>query len=255
MVAAPMNQFSLLTEEHNDQRFHITGPKAIVFALDGFIHRRDQFSVYFNDGKEGFLTHLLATRPATGEVIVDCSGSPEVNARFLKSPRSVFVAKPEGINVQFVATQASRVAFRGGDAFAVPLPRFIVRLQRREFFRIATPRAKPVLLAMRLAPEGKELEYPIHDLSVAGCGLSAGSVPAEVHVGLSVPGCRFLLPDAHKTQVVATGTVRHGTVLSGHHGSHQCRIGLQFEGLEASVEHSIQRYIAQVEHLQRELAK
>ena len=56
-------------------------------------------------------------------------------------------------------------------AFAVPLPKFIVRLQRRDAFRIETPRIRPLEFFGRL-PDGRLLKLPAHDISVAGIGLA-----------------------------------------------------------------------------------
>lgn len=249
-----MTQLAQLSEQEIEERFHITGRMAVLFSLGEYVNHREQFTVHFNDGSESFLTFLLSTKPESGELIIDRSGSPQVNERFLKSRRNVFVGRPEGVNVQFATGPARRVNFDGDDAFALPLPKFIIRLQRREYFRITTPRARPLMLTARLAGGGSA-SLPLHDLSVSGCGLSAPAVPAGWEAGVSLSECRFVLPDPNDTLVAARAVIRHTTEVSSQPGPGRFRIGLQFDGLELALEHRIQRYIVQVEHERRELLK
>jgi hypothetical protein len=68
----------------------------------------------------------------------------------LASEKNVFVGRPGGIRVQFTTGAVSELIYAGSKAFAVALPKFVVRLQRRDFFRIATPRAKPLQFFGRL---------------------------------------------------------------------------------------------------------
>lgn len=250
-----MAQLAQLSEEEIEKRFHITGRMAVLFSLGEYVHHSEQFTVHFNGGRESFLTYLLSANPETDEIIVDVSGSPEINARFLQSERNVFVARPEGVSVQFAAGQPRRVDFDGDDAFALPLPKFIIRLQRRDYFRITTPRGKPIKLSLRLPDKGGTAAYPLHDLSVAGCGLNAGALPPGLEAGFRIADCRFVLPDSHETLVSTPAVVRHATAVSSQPGPNRFRIGLQFGNLERTLEHRIQRYIVQVEHERRELLK
>lgn len=248
-----MGQLAQLSEAEIEERFHISGRRAILFSLDGHVRQRAQFTVHFNEGRESFLTYLLAVAPLRGEVVIDRSGSGEVNARFHKSARNIFVARPDGISVQFACGAPRRVVFDGDDAFALPLPEFIVRLQRRDFFRIATPLVRPIMLNATLPGERPGFSLGLHDLSVAGCGLSAASVPAGLEAGMTLPCARFVLPDHHHTLVSGPAVVRHVTALTAASGAGQLRIGLQFGTLDRTLEHPIQRYIAQIEHERHEL--
>lgn len=250
-----MTQLMQLSEEEIEDRFHITGRMAVLFSLAEYVNCREQFTVHFNEGKESFLTYLLSVNPETGELIVDISGSPQVNARFLESKRNVFVARPDGVSIQFATGRPRRVDFDGDDAFALPLPPFIIRLQRREYFRVTTPVARPIMLTMRLPGDVLGIKLPLRDLSVAGCGINAAVVTAGIEPGISLEDCRFELPDDHKTRVRATATVRHVTEISPQPGPHRYRIGLQFVDLERAMDHRIQRYIVHVEHERRELLK
>ncbi|MCG2576663.1 flagellar brake protein [Dechloromonas sp. XY25] len=243
-----MSQIAQLSEAEIEDRFQISGARPVGFMLSGFARDGDRFSVHF--GNELFLTTLLSAHHDKG-LVFDCSGSNELNQRFLASERNVFVGRPHGIHVQFATGRAREILFSGSKAFAVALPKTLVRLQRRDTFRIETPRGRPLSFLGRLAG-GALLTQPGHDISVAGVGLSAGMLPDGLVPGTVLENCRFALPeDEHDLRFSAT--LRHVTELEGRSGQRQWRLGLQFNDLPPADQNRIQRYIARVERERNEL--
>lgn len=245
-----MSQIAQLSEAEIEDRFHIVGARPVAFLLAGFAREGDRFSVHFGD--EVFLTTLLAASPEKNQLIIDCSGSPEINRRFLASGRNVFVGRPGGIHVQFSSGPAVEMLFGGAQAFAVALPKYVVRLQRREFFRIETPRVRPLTFYGRL-PGGALLNLPAHDISVAGLGLVGANLPDGLSPGLALPNSHFSLPEDDK-DFFFSAKVRHLTEQPSRTGLRQWRLGLQFEDLAGQERNRIQRYIDRVERERRELA-
>lgn len=246
-----MSQIAELTEAEIEARFHVVGTLPVAFMLTGFARERDPFSVQFGGGQEMFLTTLLAVEPHSGVLIFDCSGSEETNHKFLASERNVFVGRPAGIHVQFVTGAPREVKYEGGRAFAVGVPKHLVRLQRREYFRIETPRVRPLQFFGRL-PGGGLLNLPAHDISVAGIGLTAGSPPAGPEIGMALENCHCALPEDEQ-DLFFRATVRHITARESRGGVQQWRIGLHFADLPGNAENRIQRYIARVERERHEL--
>lgn len=243
-----MSQIAQLSEAEIEDRFQISGARPVGFMLNGFARDSDRFSVHF--GSEMFLTTLLAAHHDKG-LVFDCSGSPELNQRFLSSERNVFVGRPGGIHVQFATGRAHEILFSGSKAFAVSLPKTLIRLQRRDTFRIETPRSRPLSFFGRM-PGGALLNQPGHDISVAGVGLIAGMLPDDLLPGTALENCRFTLPgDEHDLHFSAT--LRHVTEQEGRAGQRQWRLGLQFNDLPPADQNRIQRYIARVERERHEL--
>lgn len=245
-----MTQIAQLSAAEIEARFHIVGKRPVAFLLAGFARSGDQFSVQFGD--DVFLTTLLAALPEKGRLIIDCSGSPELNRRFLASRRAVFTGRPGGVHVQFTSGPAVEMLFAGAQAFALDLPAFVLRLQRRESFRIETPRARPLPFFARL-PDGGRLDLPAHDISVAGIGLTGSNLPEGISLGLCLPNSRFSLPEDEK-DLFFSATVRHLTEQASRSGLRQWRVGIQFEDLPAVEQNRIQRYIDRVERERRELS-
>jgi c-di-GMP-binding flagellar brake protein YcgR len=246
-----VSQIAQLSEAEIEERFHVKGTLPIAFMLTGFARERDSFSVQFGSGQAMFLTTLLSVEPHSGVLIFDCSGSDDTNRQFLASQRNIFIGRPGGIHVQFVTGPAREIKFEGGKAFSVALPKYLVRLQRREFFRIETPHVRPLQFFGR-KPEGGLLNLPVHDISVSGLGLTSGSDPVDLEIGMALENCRLALPeDEH--DLFFRATVRHITPRESRAGIQQWRIGLHLEGLPGNAETRIQRYIARIERERHEL--
>jgi c-di-GMP-binding flagellar brake protein YcgR len=246
-----VSQIAQLSEAEIEDRFHVVGTLPIAFMLTGFARERDSFSVQFGGGQDMFLTTLLSVEPHSGVLIFDCSGSEETNRKFLASERNVFVGRPAGIHVQFVTGPAREIKFEGGKAFSVALPKRLLRLQRREYFRIETPHVRPLQFFGRL-PGGALLNLPAHDISVAGIGLTAPTPPDGLEVGMALESCRFSLPEEEQ-DLFFKASVRHITARESRAGIRPWRIGLQFADLPGNAGNRIQRYIARLERERHEL--
>lgn len=247
-----MSQIAQLSEAEIEAHFHVKGALPVAFMLAEFARDHEQFSVQFGGGAEMFLTTPLAVNSDKGLLIFDCSGSVESNQRFLQSQRNVFIGRPGGIHVQFTTGAAREISYEGGKAFAVALPKLLVRLQRRDYFRIETPQVKPLQFFGRL-PGGGLLNLPAHDISVAGIGIKSGASPDGLGPGLVLEKCHFSLP-ADEHDLLFSATVRHVTELEGRTGLRQWRIGMQFNDLKVTAESRIQRYITHVERERHELS-
>lgn len=246
-----MTQISQLSEAEIEARFHVTGARPVGFMLAGYAKDGVQFTIQFGGGADLFLTTLLAVIPERNLLIFDCSGSQDMNRRLLAGDRALFIGRPGGIHVQFAVGRVQETIYAGARAFAVALPAHVVRLQRREYFRIDTPRARPLEFFGRLA--GEALRMPAHDLSVVGVALTAPQPPAGIEPGQTLDNCHFALPE-DKHELFFNAVVRHVTRLEGRSGMAQWRIGLQITNLPTREENRIQRYIARVERERHELS-
>ena len=246
-----MSQIAQLSEAEIEARFHVTGTLPVAFLLVGFARTNDQFTVSFGGAQETMLTTLLDVQPAGDLLIFDCSGSADINQRFLKADRHVFSGRPKGIHVQFSTGPASEVIYGGSKEFAVALPKQIVRMQRRDTFRIETPLGRPLQFFGRRV-DSRLLNVPAHDISVAGLGMTAPVLPEGLSPGDRLENCHFSLPeDEH--ELFFSATIRHVTPQVGRTGLQQWRIGLHFEDMPTLEENRIQRYIARVERERHEL--
>lgn len=241
-----------LSDDEIEDRYFLLGRMEILSVLNDLIHRRTPVTVHYNGGRDFFITTLLEARPEA--LIFDLGGDDKANDRLPLSPGSVFVAYLDGIRVQFSGAQARRFSWGGSDAFWVPLPERVVRVQRRESFRILLPVAQPLMVALYNGSDKLIGEWPTHDLSVGGLALTTLGQP---HFKPMQPIARlvFQLPLAKRQAIDCPAMVRHVTPLSDRMGSARYRVGLSFSRLPLATAVAVQRCIIRIEHDRRNLVR
>ncbi len=232
-----------LSDDEIEDRYFLRGRMEIISVLNDLIHRREQITVHFNSGRDFFMTTVLEARQDA--LVFDISGDAKINQRLSQSSGCVFVARLNGIRVQFVVTQPERFSWGGSDAYIVPLPERIVRMQRRESYRITLPVTKPLIVKF-YAADGIGLgEFATHNLSVGGLGIAAVGRTA-LELSEKIARARVLL--TKQRSVDCDAVVRHTTVLAERANESHYRIGVAFSDLPSSMGVMIQRYITKTEH-------
>ena len=236
-----------LSNDEIEDRYFLLGRMEILSVLNELIHRRESVTVYFNGGRDAIVTTLLEARPDA--LVFDLSGDHDANRKLPVSQNCVFVSRLNGIRVQFSAPRPQLFSWGGSEAFWVPLPDKLIRLQRRESYRILMPVAKPVLA--KLYDESKLIgEWPVHDISVGGLGLNIIGEP-QFEVGQEIS--RVHMPLMKLKDIRCAAQIRHVTHLTDKHDGPRYRIGLSFVGLPAPTGVMIQRYIIKIELARRGL--
>ena len=237
-----------LSDDEIEDRYFLLGRMEILSVLNDLIHYREPITVYFNGGRDFFQTTLLEAR--ADALVFDLSGDPDANRRLPASSTCLFVSHLNGIRVQFLGTQPGRFSWGGSDAFWVPLPERVVRVQRRESYRILMPVAKPLIAKLFADDDSRIGEWPAHDLSVGGLGLAAIGLP-PVEAGQIIARLTLKLP--WPVTVDCAAQVRHVTQIAERQDGNRYRIGLSFVHLAPSAGVAIQRYITRIEHQRRGL--
>ena len=236
--------------EEEIERCTLHNRREIAYQLRGMVKRGDRVSVLFQEGRQSFLTVLIDVSEADGLIYFDIGGSPETNQAYLKAAHSTFTTHIDGIRLQFSVGPGKETRFGGERVFAVPLPKSLLRLQRREVFRLALPSAKPYTCGIR---RGKpdEILLPMHDLSIGGIGIHAQQEldysPLE-----KLENCWLDLGDSGMLQV--TLEVRYLRPLESRSGKPLWHLGCRFVDLPPAAETQIQRFMARIEAERRALS-
>ncbi|WP_164931933.1 flagellar brake protein [Janthinobacterium sp. 17J80-10] len=237
-----------LSDDQIEDRYFLRGRMEILSVLNDLIHYREPVTVYFNGGRDFFQTILLEAR--ADALVFDLSGDPEANRRLPASSTCLFVSHLNGIRVQFIGAQPERLSWGGSEAFRVPLPERLVRVQRRESYRILLPVAKPLMARLFAEDNGAVGEWPAHDLSVGGVGLAViGQPPVEAGQVIARLALKLPLP----VTIDCAAQVRHVTQIAERQEGDRYRIGLSFVDLAPAASVAIQRYITRIEHERRGL--
>lgn len=231
-----------LSNEQIEDRYFLLGQVEILSMLNELAHRREPVSVYFNGGQNFILSLILSARP--DGLVFDLGGDPKSNALLEKTQHCVFMAFPDGIRVQFSGFNPQRFSWGDQDAFWVPIPTRIIRLQRRESYRILLPIANP--FRAKLSDENGELvaNWAMHDLSVGGFGVITDEEP-KFKVGDTIHSVWITL--SPKTHLHCPIVVRHITAIDKSKGV-RYQIGFSFVNLTRSMDIAVQRTIINIEY-------
>jgi c-di-GMP-binding flagellar brake protein YcgR len=232
-----------------DVRYTIWAAAEIAYVLKQTLQTRQLVTAYL-DGTQNFaLTSVLAVNPDANEVILDRGPDQEANRHLMSAKKIILVTSHEQVKVKFAATSIKEVKFEGGPAFRIPMPRWLVRVQRREHYRIATPITKPLICTIPLPQRGPgvQAETIVLDISGGGVALMDNHGALGFQVGERYDDCRIGLPEAGTLSVSLEVRNSFNTELKN--GLSFRRFGLKFVDLKPSAENMVQRYIM---HLERQ---
>ncbi|EXI89596.1 MAG: Cyclic di-GMP binding protein YcgR [Candidatus Accumulibacter regalis] len=234
-------------EEYSEYLLHSKAEIAAV--LRSLIQRRALVSAYLDRGHEFLLTSLLEVDTGNDELVLDWGRDEGVNRQALQARQLIVSALVDKVKVQFTLNQLVETLSDGRPAFRAALPDKVLRLQRREYFRLSTPIAKPVkFVATIKRVDGSTLvaEASLLDISGGGVGLMATpSLAALLPSGMALNECKMTLPD--EGLLVANLCVRNKFDVTTRGGARYVRVGCEFVALPGARTSMVQRYITRIE--------
>jgi len=226
-------------------KYMLRNPQEVRTLLRQLQERVTQLSVFCNEGQDMMLSVLLEAAP--DHLILDVGPDEEVNRRVAVAERHYCIGQLDRVRIQFLLGPFTRIEFAGRPAFLAALPREVLRLQRREYYRLSTPIARPLKCRMPIPlPDGGMFIFDatVLDISVGGVGIVAPPEEIPLAPGQIVPDCRIELPEVG----IIDGTLRICQLgVSFQRGNTRQRAGCEFVNLPGSQQTLIQRYIIKVE--------
>jgi flagellar brake protein len=223
----------------------------IVGILSGLRDRNARVSVYFSAQPGSILTNVLSINTAEGRFVFDIDGDPRRNDALLSCQRLAWQTSVDGVRIEFSTEAARRTTHADGPAMDAPLPRSVLRLQRRNAFRTSTPTARPVMCLIDPNGQGEqEVRARILDISALGVSMLVNTTELPITEGQRLARLKMELPGFGEVQCSAE--VRYATDAGARFGASFRRCGAQFSELASADQVLIQRYIITLE---REHAK
>ena len=244
--------YSLLPPGAADERYHVHARVDIMHFLRALLAQGAFVTVHFGPHRDLIASMLLAVDAGTGVVLLDCSADPAANERLLRSGRLLVSGHLDHVPIHFTAPSAQRAIFQQAPALEVPLPPAIVRMQRREFYRVRVAATRGLHCELPPAVDGMPPAQPVPawarvaNISCGGMNLMGHPAIAQWTPGAVLTGCRLVLPDADvlafDMEVVHVAPdARRPTI---------ARAGVRFMELDADMRTRLQRYVT---NLEREL--
>lgn len=211
--------------------------------------KNTMITVYFDQGKSFLLTSLIELTPDNRGVIFDIGSDEEMNRRALRADKLIFTTTVDRVKVQFSLAGLSPTEYDGRPAFIGSIPDALLRLQRREHYRLQTPVINPLILSTTVKhADGVALnvDTPLLDISGGGLALIASREQAKLlECGATLADCKLALPD--EPVLITTLIIRNLFDVTTRGGAHYVHVGCQYLKLAPAEALVIQRYIIRVE--------
>lgn len=226
----------------DDSKYYIHSRVEIAAVLRAVMQKSALLSVYFDEGNSFIVTAILDIDDAEGAIILDRGPDPRANARLPLAPRLICVTSVDKVKVQFITSDAEIIEHGGREAFHLPMPDKLLRLQRREYFRLATPVVNPLKCRLTVESGGeiREMELAIADISCGGIATNSSTT-----LPVFEPTTRFHCSIAlSETEVLKTTIeLRNTFEITMANGRKVRRCGYQFIDLPETGRVMLQRYI------------
>lgn len=227
--------------------FEVASRREIVALLRGIGEKNQLIRMLVHGESDVCVTSILDVQPDDNAVILDCSIDREQNQRILNAKGISFETTLDKIRILFSAERAEKVTFEGNPALKIALPATLIRLQRREFYRMSTPVSNPVRVVIALPAElgGGSNTFPLADISCGGIAILDNKMVLGDAIGKNYPDCRIDLPDVGT--VTTTLQIRNSIDLTLLNNKSNRRLGCQFVDIPRGMLAAVQRYITKLE--------
>lgn len=227
--------------------FEVESRKEIIALLRAVGEKNQLIRIMIHGESDATMTSILEVDAEHDIVILDCSINPDQNRRILTAGHIAFETTLDKIRILFSSDQVEACVFEHGPALKITLPATLIRLQRREFYRMPTPVSDPVRVVIPLPAElgGGMSTFPLADISCGGIALLDNKLVLENTLGHNYPTCRIDLPDIGI--VMTTLQIRNSSDLTLLNSKTNRRLGCQFVDIPRAMLAHVQRYITKLE--------
>lgn len=231
----------------NQSPFLVESRREVISLLRGLKEKNQLISMMINEGAEVFITSVLDIDDLENTVTIDSAPSPAANQRIIETPRVFFEGLLDRISIQFSSSGMQRATFDGRPALQCAIPTSMIRLQRRENYRINTPLSNPIrcLIPLEIGDEYESLKFSLVDISSGGLAILDERKIIDNTIGKIYEDCQIELPGLGQINLMLQ--IRNSQDLILLNGKTNRRIGCQFINTSSAVLASVQRYIMKLE--------
>lgn len=230
-------------------KYFISNRAEILVYLRSMLKQRTLITLYLDKGESLLLSTVLSIDENKEQMVLDASLDAKSNSAATNAERVTLSAPLEHVKIQARLSRLSLEASVGTANFVTPIPTSILRLQRREFFRVETSHLNPLRCKLPMPnPVGGHhvLNYSLFDLSGGGLSLLGPADDAELFSpGALFHDCRLEIPG----ESVLPVNLRICEILKTElpDNTQQLRLGCEFVSLPASRQAFIERFITRRE--------
>ncbi|MEI7842375.1 MAG: flagellar regulator YcgR PilZN domain-containing protein [Gallionellaceae bacterium] len=226
-----------------EQDFLLHSRFEIKNILKTICERKTRAAIYYGSGKHFVLTMVIDV--SEEGIWIDPASRSTDNRNLLNSSEITFVSSHNDTKVQFTAANPWQVAYEKSDAIFIPIPESLLRLQRRDAYRLITQALHP--LSCMLQADNHDYQpmprVKVRDISIGGLSLEYPEKDLDLKAGAIYPDCEITLPEFGTLKVSLQ--VQNTFDVTNRLGKTHRRVGCKFIKQDRAVAIPLQRYVAQ----------
>lgn len=240
--------------------FWIDSALEIKFLFKNLMKRGEKVTLWISENE--FIVSIILDVLDSGNVIFDLGGDRRVNAKMQNASVIVFTANMDKVDIKCSIDGVREGKFQGGMAFFAKLPVRVHKLQRREFYRVATPIAKPIFCQLNINVKSdkdpevkllKQIPAQVIDISLGGVCLIEPSVAGvSFKSGEVIENCIILLPEFGQIQFNLMFC--HVFETESRTGVVKRRVGCKFLNISQQDQMIVQKYMTKLERDRKAVA-
>lgn len=252
MHSSPQHDISPIDLGEQLARYTLHSRAEILFLLRAIQKRKLLVNLDLPGSRQIIVTSVLAVDEVKNTLILDSARGDALNHQLMSGEGAEFITQLDGVSISFATGPVALFDYEKLPALRIALPRSLIRLQRREHFRVPMPIANPVKCIVPSTSEEDTDPITAHivDIGCGGVAIAETGGRLGTETGRILPGCQLLLPETN-TIITTTLEVRNSAQIRLHNGAFQTRLGCMFIDLPKDMAARLQRFVMDIERARR----
>ena len=224
----------------------------ILFLLRAIQKRNLLVNLDIPGSRQIVVTSIIAVNKSDNTLILDSARGDALNHELMSGKGAEFITQLDVVSITFFTGPVSLCEFEKMPALRVALPKSLIRLQRRDNFRVPLPIAYPIkcIVPSLSGSDPDPITAHIMDIGCGGVAIAETGGRLGTETGRILPDCKLLLPE---TDVVITSLeVRNSAQIRLLNGAFQTRLGCKFIDLPNDMAAMLQRFVMNIERVRRD---
>jgi c-di-GMP-binding flagellar brake protein YcgR len=227
--------------------YEVESRREIVALLRQISEKNQLVRVLIKGEADVCVTSILEVDPDSNTLILDRPVSRDQIERIVAVGEVRCETSLDKIRILFGASALREISYDSGTALRADIPSSLIRLQRREYYRMATPVSNPVRVTIPMPAElgGKLETFPLADISCGGIAILDNKQVLGTTIGETFAGCRLDLPEIGP--VMTSLQIRNSLDMTLLNNKTNRRLGCEFVDISRGNLAAVQRYITKLE--------
>lgn len=235
-----------------DEKYRVHSKTGILFVLRSMMRNKSLLACYFDHNSHSILTSVINVNAERDEIILDYGVDEESCQQALSAAKLNVIGFLDQVKIQFVCHGMRKVEFEKRDAFLARLPDVLLRIQKREYYRIHIPPGSSVkcVIPVTGGDHTCPAEVVLQDISCGGMAVINDRSNIDLETGVIYRDCLVTLPEIGTARVNLQ--IQDVSEMAGRAGLKRQSARCEFVDTQESMLSMVQRYINRLELEQKQ---